>query len=100
MFNVCYIILLTFHRCSSLKNQCLIVFKLIAITFMKRSIFQEVYQYYLKSLILQRNDVLTPTFNKFMLRMFDHGIIMKAQNDLLLSRGNNNDKIRSDPLTL
>ena len=58
---------------------------------MKHSIFQQVYQYYLKSLVLQRNDVLAPTYNKFMSRMFDHGIIMKHQNDFLLSRGNNND---------
>ena len=41
----------------------------------------------MRAIILPKNDVLTPTFTKYMLRMFDHGLLMKIQNNWYLSRG-------------
>ena len=55
--------------------------------FEKAPIFQDVYQYFPLCIILPKNSPSTPTFNKYIQRMFDHGIIMKLEQKFYLSRG-------------
>ena len=47
----------------------------------------ENYKYTIESAVLPKNSPLTATWNKYIQRMFDHGILLRYENVYIFNRG-------------